>query len=79
MMLTKICLTLGFDSTKALNGLGYRNSTTFDGGIPSSMLGGAELLLKGQGMAADGPSNLPKYLITNLNNLAVYGDPVDGK
>ena len=64
----------------ALTGLGYRNQTSSAGSVPSSMLGGAEVMLKGQGYAEMAPSNSPWYTFgSNLSNLKVAGPAISGK
>ena len=62
-------------------GVGYRNQTTLVYGNPvkCSMMGGAELIVKGVGFAPMPPSNTPQYRVKNLNNILVKGYDISGK
>lgn len=56
------------DPDNALSGIGLRNQTDFTG-VKSSMMGGAEIFVRGEGMADMATSNFPRYVFTGMNNL----------
>ena len=63
----------------ALVGIGLRNQTDFSGSVKSSMLGGAEIFVRGQGMADMATSNFPRFVFPDMSDLAVDGDTLTGK
>jgi hypothetical protein len=60
--------------SSALTGIGLRNQTDFSGSVKSSMLGGAEIFVRGEGMADMATSNFPRYVFSGMSSLAMDGD-----
>jgi hypothetical protein len=58
----------------ALTGIGYRNQTDFTTGeVRASMMGGAEIFIRGQGMMSMATSNFPRYYFSGLG-VSIDGD-----
>ena len=66
-------------ASSALSGIGLRNQTDFSGSVKSSMLGGAEIFVRGQGMMDMATSNFPRYVFTGMSSLTIDGDALNGK
>ena len=43
------------------------------------MMGGAEIMVKGQNYVNDAPSNVPQYIVESFSNLVVQGTDLNGK
>ena len=65
------------DPDTALTGVGLRNQTDFTG-VRSSMMGGAEIFVRGEGMADMATSNFPRYVFSSMG-LTMDGDELTGK
>ena len=59
-----------------MTGVGYRNQTDFNGEVKCSIMGGAELYVKGQGLIEPSTANTPQFVVENLSNLGVPGSSI---